>query len=97
MLPNKYLVVNVKYFVSNFILAHLLHDVKSFLGGEPLNLLEIKKKCEERNISFSCLEKETGIGNGVIAKWENGNPRVDTLKKVADFFGCTIDELMKKG
>lgn len=46
---------------------------------------------------FLVSKRKPASENGVIAKWENGNPRVDTLKKVADFFGCTIDELMKKG
>lgn len=59
-------------------------------------LKNIKRKCEERKISFAALERETGIGNGVIAKWERGSPRVESLKKVADYFGCTVDELLKE-
>ena len=55
----------------------------------------IKSRCKEGNITLRTLERETEIGNGVIAKWENGYPRVDTLKKIADYFGCTIDDLLE--
>lgn len=54
----------------------------------------IKSLCRERGLTIKDLERETGIGNGVIAKWSKGSPRVDTLKKVADYFGVTLDYLV---
>lgn len=42
------------------------------------------------------LEKTCGLGNGTVSGWKNGNPRVDLLIRVADFFGITIDELLKE-
>ena len=51
--------------------------------------------CKERNVSVAKLERECGLGNGTVGGWENGNPRVDKLKLVADFFGVTIDNLME--
>ena len=59
-------------------------------------LSNVSNLCKERKISIARLEREVGIGNGVISGWENGNPRVDTLKKVADYFGVTVDELLKE-
>lgn len=60
-------------------------------------LLEnIRRRCQEKGITFWALERELGIGNGVIAKWADGNPRVDNIKKVADFLGCTVDELLEE-
>lgn len=56
----------------------------------------IKKKCGEKNISIYTLERETGIGNGVIAKWQYGSPRVESIQKVANYFGCTVDDLLKE-
>lgn len=56
----------------------------------------IQRLCEENNTTFRSLERELGIGNGVIAKWAVSNPRVDTLKKVADRFECTVDDLLKE-
>lgn len=40
------------------------------------------------------LEKELGFGNGTIGKWQKASPSVDKLKKVADWFGVTLDELL---
>lgn len=56
----------------------------------------IRRKCQERGISLPELEQATHIGNGVIARWTVSNPRVDNIVKVADYFGCTVDELLKK-
>lgn len=55
----------------------------------------IRALCQKNNTSIWQLERDCGIGNGVIARWANVNPRVDVLKKVADHFGVTLDELMR--
>lgn len=59
----------------------------------------IKRLCEERKISIWALERELGIGNGVIGKWgsKNASPRVETVKTIADYFGVSIDYLLKEG
>lgn len=59
-------------------------------------LKHIKRLCEKHNITIAALERETKIGNGVIARWGEGNPRVDLLKRVADYFGVTVDDLLKE-
>lgn len=59
-----------------------------------MTLKNIKRLCDEHDISFWALERSTGIGNGVIAKWEGKSPRIDTLQKVADYFGVTVDDLL---
>ena len=55
----------------------------------------IRKLCEERNISVCALEKEVGLGNGTVGKWRNTSPRVDRLQLVANYFGVTVDELLQ--
>jgi transcriptional regulator with XRE-family HTH domain len=50
--------------------------------------------CKKNGISIAKLEKEAGIGNGTIGRWEKSSPSVDNLKKVADHFGVTIDSLI---
>lgn len=54
----------------------------------------IRKKCEETGISTYALEKQLGLGNGTVARWATSSPSVDKLKRVADFFGVTVDELL---
>ena len=57
----------------------------------------VKRLCEKNKTSIWALEKACGIGNGTIGKWADGdtNPRIGTLKKIADYFGITVDELLK--
>lgn len=59
-------------------------------------LQNIKKLCKDRGINIAELERTVGIGNGVISRWEKGNPRIDNLKAVADYFGVTVDELLQE-
>lgn len=54
----------------------------------------IRQLCKERKTSLWALERELGLGNGSIAKWENRSPRVESLKLVADYFGVTVDDLL---
>ena len=56
----------------------------------------IEARCKARGVSVSALEKAVGLGNATIKGWSESSPKVDNLKKVADFFGCTVDELLKE-
>ena len=57
----------------------------------------IVKLCKEHGINISQLEKACELGNGTVGGWRNGQPRLDRVKLVADYFGVTIDDLMKGG
>lgn len=54
----------------------------------------VLKLCSEKKISVFKLEKECGIGNGTIKGWESSNPRVDNLKKVADYLKVPMEVLL---
>ncbi len=54
----------------------------------------IEKLCKEKGISIARLERETGIGNGTIARWRTVSPTVDNVRKVAEHFGVTVDNLI---
>ena len=56
----------------------------------------IKRFCKERSIKLSDLEKAVGLGENTIYKWAKCSPSVSKLKAVADYFGCTIDDLLKE-
>jgi hypothetical protein len=71
------------------------------------------RKCETQTASFwdffsaQCLlagvtpnwvASELDIPSGSVTAWKNGaTPRPATIKKVADYFGCTVDDLVKGG
>lgn len=59
-----------------------------------MDLLDrVKMLCKENHISQRKLEQTLGFGNGAITKWKSSTPNVDSLQKVADFFGVSIDYL----
>lgn len=47
-----------------------------------------------RKISQGKLEKELGFSNGSISKWKNSMPTPERLKKIADYFGVSVEYLM---
>ena len=55
----------------------------------------IRQLCKQNNISFAALEIQLGFGNGSIAKWQIHDPSMAKVKAVADYFGVTVDELLK--
>ena len=56
----------------------------------------IKILCKKHNTSIPKLEKEFGFGNGAIYKWDVSRPTVDKVQKVAEYFGATIDSLVRE-
>ena len=58
-------------------------------------LENIKQLCRDRKTNITRLEQEVGVGLGTIYKWGKVSPSVDNLKRVADYFGVTVDDLIK--
>lgn len=54
----------------------------------------IARLCKSKGISITALELEMNFGNGTIHSWKTSSPSINKLKAVADFFGCTVDELL---
>lgn len=57
----------------------------------------IKKICEEKGISIRSLEQEAGLGNGVIAAWDESSPRLSSVIAVAKVLGVSIEALTEEG
>lgn len=56
---------------------------------------KVKKLCTSHNITIAELERHCSLSNGTINKWQYGRtPTIVSLKAVADYFGCTVDELL---
>lgn len=54
----------------------------------------IRALAEQRGSSLSGVEKELGIGNGTIGRWDASAPTTDKLEAVADFFDVSVDYLL---
>ena len=59
-------------------------------------LENISVLCKKRGISIAKLEKECGLGNATIRGWNNSSPKVENLKSVADYFGTSVDTLLRQ-
>ena len=55
----------------------------------------ICKLCEQRSISIAKLEKEVGLGNATIRRWNESSPTVDKVMLVANYFGISVSELIE--
>lgn len=42
------------------------------------------------------IEQEVGLSRGSICKWNVNHPTVGNVKKVADYLGVTVDELIRE-
>ena len=58
---------------------------------------KIKSLAQERKITLKQLEEACGIGQKSIYNWDKSVPAVDKVKRVADYFGVTVDELVREG
>lgn len=57
-------------------------------------LERITELCRKNRITVAKLERETGISNGAISRWAKSSPTVGNLRKVADYFGVSVDYLI---
>lgn len=61
-----------------------------------VNVNLIQKKATDMGLSIAALERRADLYNGAIHIMEGKNPTIETLKKIADVFGCTVDDLLVK-
>lgn len=55
---------------------------------------KIKEICKEKGISVAFVEKEAGLSNGIIRKWNDSSPTVDNLKAVAKVLKIGVEKLI---
>ena len=57
-------------------------------------LNRIKQLCEQNSHSLASLEREAGIGQGTIRRWDNNVPSVEKLLAVANVLNTSVDYLL---
>ena len=50
----------------------------------------VKRACEKKGISISTLEKKLEFSNGSICKWNDNEPGIRKVQKVADYLGAVF-------
>lgn len=59
-------------------------------------LKNIKALCKEHGETLTSLEKVCGFGKGTISRWAKSSPSIESVKKVADTFGVSLDCLISE-
>lgn len=54
----------------------------------------IKTLCDDKKVTFAEVERETGISNGQIRRWDTSSPKSENVGKVADYFKVSVDYLL---
>lgn len=57
----------------------------------------IRKLAKEQKITITKIEQDNGFARGLLCKWNNVSPTITNVKKVADYLGVTVDDLIKDG
>lgn len=69
----------------------------SYSFGKKLKWLRTSKKLTQEGLARALnLRYGTNFNKGMISKWENDKeePRMDSIRYIADFFGISLDEIL---
>ncbi|HEL1563514.1 helix-turn-helix domain-containing protein [Streptococcus suis] len=55
---------------------------------------KIKELCKKQGISLNQLEDKLGFSQNYIYSMKKGNPKVENLQKIADYFNVSTDYLL---
>jgi transcriptional regulator with XRE-family HTH domain len=87
----------------NLDLSGFQGNIKFFLDFVNLTKKEVEilfwdnfvVECAKKKKSPAAVAEELGFSNSMPTSWKNGSlPRMSSRKKLADYFGVTVDELM---
>lgn len=61
--------------------------------GENMSFYSARKKA---GLSQDAVAKQLGVSSAAVCQWETGKtePRAKLLPKIANAYGCTIDDLL---
>lgn len=54
----------------------------------------LKGEVKRKGLTFNRIERELGLGNGTIKRWNDQSPRLDKLTAVAQYVGISLDYLV---
>ena len=56
----------------------------------------VKRICEKKGLSVGSIEKALNFSNGSICKWNESEPGIRKVQKVAEYLEVSIEELLKE-
>ena len=57
---------------------------------------KIKQICESKGISVASVERDAGLTNGSISKWNDCKPIAENLHAAAKVLGVTVEDLLEE-
>ena len=57
----------------------------------------VKRLCKEKGVAISKIEDDLGFSRSYMCKWNESEPGVQKVKKVADYLGVPIERLLEDG
>lgn len=83
----------------HFILPPLKSQVKLSKNLDFLEVRTISFRSARKKAGISVLDaaEKLGVSDAAIYMWETGQtkPRADKLVKLAEIYGCTVDDLLR--
>lgn len=64
-------------------------------GGDNLLYNNVKMLCEKKGISISQLERALEFPRSSICKWNDNEPGIRKVQKVADYLNIPIEKLLE--
>ena len=55
----------------------------------------VKRVCSEKGVSVGYVEKQCELSNGSISKWNENEPGIRKVQKVAEVLGVPIEKLLE--
>ena len=57
-----------------------------------MNIVDtIRAQAGEKNIPIARLERELGFNHGTIRRWDDSEPSIEKVVRVADYLGVSVD------
>ena len=90
------LILYYRYAMQSIVIRISLVAFTFFVKGEQ-NMYEIfAQLLDKYNVTPYKVSKDTGVAQTTLSDWKRGRstPKSDTMKKIADYFGVSVDYLM---
>jgi transcriptional regulator with XRE-family HTH domain len=67
-----------------------------FVEGAQFMYEIFKQLLEQKGVTAYRVSVETGVSQGSLSDWKNGKsrPKYESIKKIADYFGVSVDYLL---
>ena len=85
----------IEYFLINVNIRMRIFSLIQYEEAKEMLFDNVKLLCCERGISVWRLERDLGFSNRSVSKWNESDPGIRKVQKVADYLGVPIEKLLE--